>query len=580
MNLSNSPHSLTHPAAQVAASVFADKAPAAWSQVAAYVDALFMALEQGHSCIDVGANAAKKLALAQPLVGQAGDFVPLVLQGQQLFLGRLWQLEQAIATHLRRLAHAKVEAIDTAMAAAHLTAWFTEPHSQDQQAAAALALLQPLMLINGGPGTGKTTTVAKLLALICQNTLHTNGVHLPRIGLAAPTGKAAAHMAQALHRALNGFAVDNAVAEHLKALEGQTVHRLLSLRAPMSRSTYDAQNPLPLDMVVVDEASMLDLSLLHGLLAALKSGTRLILLGDHHQLPAVGAGDVLAVLAQKTTVSSDLAAQLACLLPSQPFAVDNRAPVLAAHVATLTHSHRFDNTHGIGMLAHAVVAGQPLEALAAFEVSATALQWASSSWLQQPWPILYQKQAAYWQAVANCDVAAAFAGLKAVMVLAAWRQDAALFNQQYSHWLARHGHACAERWFAGQVLMVSQNDYSIGLFNGDFGVVLPDADTGRLMAYFADGHGFRALNLSRLPEHDTAFAITVHKSQGSEYDEVWLLPPSGKDTEHALFDRALLYTAVTRARARFVFLGTTAQLSQAVSQYSPRRSGLKAALAR
>ena len=566
---------ITHPAALSAAAVLSAQAPAAWPRVAAHLDALFYALDNGHSFIYLSAEEAENVQQAAPIVGAAGAFAPLILQGRRLFLGRLWQLEQDIAADFWRLANAPVAPVDSPAAAACLQAWFADKDSQGQQTAAALALLQPLMLINGGPGTGKTTTVANLLALLCQNSVAANQ-GLPRIGLAAPTGKAAAHMAQALQSALLRLErLPEATQTHLQALQGQTVHRLLGLYPPQLQSRFHARNPLPLDILVVDEASMLDLSLLKSLLHALRSGCRLILLGDENQLPAVGAGDVLAALAQPTRISSALAAQLAALLPQTHMDIDDAAPPLAANVATLTVSRRFDDKSGIGHLAKAVVAGQGEAALAAFTDFSPELQWMSPT--QTPWPLLYQRQAAYWQAVAQQDATAAFAALKHIMVLAAWRQDAAAFNQGYRRYLAQQGHGSEGRWFAGQVLMVTQNDYGTALYNGDIGIVLPQGEG--LAAYFSDGERCRHISLSRLPEHDTAFAITVHKSQGSEYDEVWLLPPSGSEDAAALFDRALLYTAITRARNHFVFWGEPAQLQAAIARNSPRRSGLRLALA-
>lgn len=563
-----------HPAARAAAPVLAAQAPAVWPQVAPWLDALFQALAQGHSYVPLSPAAAENLSAAAPLVGAEGDFAPLIVSQQRLFLGRIWQLEQDIAADLLRLAAAPVAAWDEEAAMAGLAQWFAEPGSEDQQAAAALALLQPLMMINGGPGTGKTTTVAKLLALLCHN--RPDG-RLPRIALAAPTGKAAAHMGAALQRALDGFSPPPLVAGHLRRLQGQTVHRLLALRPPLLTSPYDADSPLPLDILVVDEASMLDLSLLHTLLRALPTGCRLLLLGDRNQLPPVGAGDVLAALAQPTRLDAATAAAWQRLLPKRPlpFAVAASAAPLAAHTATLGISHRFDDRSGIGRLAAAVVSGDTAAAAAAFADFPSALRQGHRA----DWPQLYAAQHPYWQAVAAGDAQAVFAALSAVVVLAARRQDAADFNQGYRRWLAAHGHAALQNWFAGQMLMVTQNDYGVGLFNGDIGVVLPDAD-GRLQACFAGSHGIRRIGLSRLPPHEDAFALTVHKSQGSEYRHVWLLPPAAAAGEDVLFERSLLYTALTRARDGFVLLGDPALLAEAIRQQQPRRSGLPAALVR
>ncbi|MCP2040467.1 exodeoxyribonuclease V alpha subunit [Neisseria sp. HSC-16F19] len=560
-------NAIEHSTFTAVSTVLATMAPQQWPQVAPYAADVLQALDQGHSYIRVDAAAVPLLQAAAPLVGAPGDFVPFVLSGNRLFLGRIWQLEHDIARHLLRLAAAPVNVADRDAAAAALRDWFPEASSRGQQEAAALALLQALMLLNGGPGTGKTTTVAKLLGLLC---LGHNGT-LPRIALAAPTGKAAARMSQALQQALGRFELPEHIRSHLQTLEGITVHRLLGLRPPMLQARYGPDQPLPLDMVVVDEASMLDYSLLNKLLSALPDGCRLILLGDHNQLPAVGAGDILGALSQETCVSGDLAAQLQQLLPESRWRQAADIPPLAANTAFLRVSHRFDDSSGIGRLARAVVAGDAEAAVAAYADFPAALHYREN--LHQAVADLYRLQQDYWQAVAQADVAAAFAAAEQIVVLAARRQDAAAFNGAYRRYLGRHGHDTDAPWFAGQLIMVTQNDYDSRLFNGDIGIVLADAE-GKPAAWFGEAGAYRALPLSRLPEHDTAFAITVHKSQGSEYDQVWFLP--GEDGHS---DRALLYTALTRARQTFVFGGNEAALCQALLTPRPRRSGLRAALA-
>ncbi|WP_066566716.1 exodeoxyribonuclease V subunit alpha [Snodgrassella sp. CFCC 13594] len=572
----------TSAAAQVLVErVLGARAPDEWSVLAPWVEALFLALAAGHSCVRLKSTQDKLLLQQAPtLVGKGGDIVPFVVQDGRLYLGRVWQLEQDIARHLVRLARATVDAVDIPTARACLAAWFGGIGAETQQQAAALALWQPFMLINGGPGTGKTTTVAKLLALICQSAWHRNG--WPRIALAAPTGKAAAHMAQSLHAALAGFSISTTVSTYLRTLEGQTVHRLLQLRPPLLRSPFGPNQTLPIDILVIDEASMLDLSLLSALLNALRTGTRVILLGDANQLPAVGAGDVLSALAQPTAMDEVLATKLTALLPEATWPVQATPAPLSSHVMTLTYSHRFSDEGGIGVLASAVMRGDVEAMAAAFAQNPDDLVWHPRAIPSLCAP-LYAFQAAYWQAVAEHNVALTFTLLEKIMLLSVWRRDAAAFNLAYRQFLMRHGHDAQARWFAGLPIMVTQNDYSVGLYNGDMGVVMA-AENGQLMAYFPHGQSaWRPLSLSRLPEHSDAFAITVHKSQGSEYETVWLLAPEEAlvaDDSHVLFDRALLYTALTRAKQRFVFCGAPAQLFQAAQTQHQRLSGLRAALKR
>lgn len=471
---------------------------------------------------------------------------------------------------------------DDAWLRQRLQAWFPDAVSQGQQAACALAVLQRLTFITGGPGTGKTTTVAKLLALLCGD-----GGILPRIALAAPTGKAAAHMSRSLQRALQHLpdtgetALAEPVRRHLAALEGQTLHRLLRLNADgvaNQARDWGSSGFLPYDVIVVDEASMLDWPLLLQLLAAVAPNARCVLLGDEAQLPPVGLGGILPLLPRETRLTPAQAQTLAAWLPTPlPFQVAEQPEPLASHIARLHHSHRFDASGGVGVLARAVAAGETDAACAAFVELADDLSvWAQS--LSHLAERLYGLQVAYWQAVDAGDVAACFVAYQQVAVLAAQRAQAEAFNRAYVAQLRQQRPAIGDGpYFAGQALMMTENDYSVRVFNGDIGIVLPHE--GALMAFFPDGAGFRPVALGRLPACDTAFAMTVHKSQGSEFGEVWLLPPDER-SEHGLFDRSLLYTAITRARQRFAYCGDLADLPPAIERTHKRRTALRQQLAR
>ena len=561
---------LNRAAADAAAAVLQRHAPEKALAAVPYVYRLFAALQEGHAFIWLEDDEVRALKQAEGIVGSSGD-TPLIMSGRKLFLGRIWQLEHDLAAEILRLADAPVQPVDWLQAGRNLAEWFARKGSEGQRDAAALALLKPFMLISGGPGTGKTTTVAKLLGLLCGNT-----GKLPRIALAAPTGKAAAHMARALHRAADTFDLPENVRSHLLQLEGQTVHRLLKLRPPQMQPQFHGGQPLPLDILVVDEASMLDISLLLQLLQAVPSGCRVILLGDENQLPSVGAGAVLSQLAQQTVLAAATVRELETILPEHGFAVLDGPPPLAENTARLQVSHRFGADSGIGCLARAVAAEDAEEAWAQFDRFPQELSVCTGSIKQQA-EMLYRRHARYWQAVDAGDVAAAFEHQADAVVLAARRSDAEAFNSEYRLCLQRHGRARADAsWFAGQVVMVSRNDYALDVFNGDIALVLPDNErTDTLAAYFPEAGGFRKTALSRLPEHETAFALTVHKSQGSEYREVWLLPPEGSAEDGAYgLNKALLYTAVTRARERFVFWGGRAAFQTACTLNERRRSAL------
>lgn len=574
MNNSVEKNDLNQSAAQSALDFLQRFAPEEAGMAEPYVLRLFAALQDGHSYIRLTDDEAEKLALAENIVGRQGG-MPLVMQGRRLFLGRMWQLERDLAAEICRLAHPSAEKVDWMQAAQNLHSWFADKGSEGQRDAAALALLQSFMLITGGPGTGKTTTVAKLLGLICSNSRQ-----LPRIALAAPTGKAAAHMARALHRALDGFSLPEKIYSHLVQLEGQTVHRLLELRPPQMQSAYNRWRPLPYDVLVVDEASMLDTSLLLQLLRAVPDGCRVIFLGDEHQLPSVGAGAVLAALSQNTVLSSETAGKLAEYLPEHGFLVDDEKAVpLSQNSARLTVSHRFGADSGIGCLARAVIAKDAESAWAQFGRFPQELEVMQADVKKQA-ELLYQRHEKYWQAVDSGNVALAYGHAADVAVLAAWRKDAEIFNETYCRHLQRFGRATEETpWFAGQIIMVTRNDYIQDLFNGDIGLIMPDAASANgLAAYFPDIEGFRKTAVSRLPAHETAFAMTVHKSQGSEYREVWLVPPSvasayDEDSLSGL-NNALLYTGITRARKRFVFFGSKQEMTAAVETVRIRRTAL------
>jgi len=457
----------------------------------------------------------------------------------------------------------------------NLAKWFQGVGSEGQRDAAALALLQSFMVITGGPGTGKTTTVAKLLALICSG----DGA-LPHIALAAPTGKAAAHMARALHRAINSFDAPDNVRRHLLKLEGQTVHRLLKLRPPKMQPAFNPVYPLPFDVLIIDEASMLDTVLMLQLLKAVKTGARVILLGDENQLPSVGVGAVLSVLSQKTLLGGEIYNKLVEYLPEHGFPLCRDVPVLAQNTARLSFSHRFGDNSGIGCLSRSVVSGDEAQAWALFSRFDKELEH-SECRLNAQVERLYRTHKGYWQAVDEGNIESAYAGISDAVVLAAWRQDAENFNEAYCNYVRRKRNIPEHQvYFAGEPIMIRQNDYALGLFNGDVGLIMDDAQRpGSLSAYFPDTDGFKKVAVSCLPDFEPAFAMTVHKSQGSEYREVWLLPPSttpSNEEDDALsgLSRELLYTAITRAKEKFVFFGGEETFRQAAATVKVRQTAL------
>ncbi|WP_241499402.1 exodeoxyribonuclease V subunit alpha [Chromobacterium sphagni] len=548
------------------ASLFRRLAPDADDAVLALIRELSGANLAGHVCLPLAHRAELKALQGSGLAGRPGDYAPLILDGAgRLYFARHWHDEDRLAQGLVRLAE-PLPPPDEARLAAWLARLFPGGGSGEpdrQKLAAALAARQRLMVISGGPGTGKTTTVVRLLALLAALS--------PRplvMAMAAPTGKAAARLSESMRGARDRLDVDEAVRRQLPA-QAETLHRLLGLRPGMEAPRHHAGNPLPLDVLVVDEASMIDLGLMASTVAALPSQARLILLGDRDQLSSVEAGAVLGELCSRIGYSESTLQWLQRVCGDSLPRSGEDGGRLTDCVALLTRSHRFGADSGIGELARRVNAGQgrlALELLQAGGHADISMRQAVDAGM------LLDKRQGYLQAVAAGaepdDVLRAFS---AFMLLAAERRQVADCNQGIERQLEKTGLKQPGRdWYAGRPVMISENDYGLGLFNGDIGFALPRSQGLRVV--FPSGDGvWREFAPGRLPAHDTVFAMTVHKSQGSEYDEVWLQLPQQAG---ALLNRALLYTAITRARACFVAAGGEEVWLRGVELAPRRHSGL------
>ena len=499
---------------------------------------LSLAAADGHVCLPLD-EAGAALLRSSGVVGtpRAPAGRPLLLDGQgRLYTHRAFDHERALAQRLVLAAEPVAEA-PSAQALA-LQGKLFEPGSP-QHAAATIALTRRLAVISGGPGTGKTTTARKLLALL--------RVAMPgcRVALAAPTGKAAARLAQAV-------AEDGGV-----AIPASTVHRLLGARgSPFDGDhgfTHGTGHPLPLDVLVVDEASMLDLTLARRLFDAVPLQARVLLLGDKDQLAAVEAGAVFAEMARGALPGTSVA---------------------------FTHSHRFAPDSGIARLAAAFNNGDGVAVQQVLAAPGDDTVRALDGPLSGLLAAAVAGHAAYLAQVANApfDAAAAHAAFGSFRVLCALREGPLGVEAVNVH-VARHARASATRidgaHWAGQPLMVLRNDPVLGLFNGDIGITLP-ATTGDgaepLAVWFQRPDGtLRAVSPQRLPPHQTAFATTVHKAQGSEFDRVLVLPGTAMSR---VLTRELLYTAVTRARQQVQLAGGAALLAQAAAASTVRHAGL------
>jgi len=502
---------------------------------------------------------------------------PLVLERGLLSLRRYREYERQLAADLVRIGSARLHAPAPSAECDLLFSLLfpdTDGTDEHQATAAILAQTSALLLLTGGPGTGKTTTIARLLLLRLARAYHA-AQPLPRIRLAAPTGKAAERMAVSLRASAQQFAamgIDPALCAQLQA-HGETIHRLLGVIADAPRFRHHAGNPLPADVVVVDEASMLDLPLMAKLAAAIAPGCQLILIGDADQLPPVEAGDVLGALVQATGRAEP------ATLGAPP-----RFPARRVH---LRRAYRQRGALDLAPLAEAVRASaDPAQRARALELlrggrlsnvffhpdAADPLDAAAA-------PLL-----AHWRALPDAATPAeALAGINAARILTAVRdgpQGARLINARIAAMLNAnaprgHHHHGVRRHFHGQPLIISENDHRQGLFNGDVGICLRAADApgGPLLAWFpgAAPDSPRAFHPAALPAHEAAFAMTVHKAQGSEFERVWLLLPERVSRS---LTRELIYTAITRARAELHVVSRAEIISAALAGGATRWSNL------
>ncbi|WIG57015.1 MAG: Exodeoxyribonuclease V alpha chain [Rhodanobacteraceae bacterium] len=409
----------------------------------------------------------------------------------------------------------------------------------------ARAQADRLKLVTGGPGTGKTHGVVRTLAALA-GAAHAASRSL-RIALAAPTGKAAARLAESVRAQLPGLALPAAAASMIPR-DASTLHRLLGLSPASTRAQFHRGAPLPHDVVVVDEVSMVDLPLMAKLADAVREDATLILLGDPDQLAAVEAGDVLGALVDAA-----------------------REPPLSHCHAHLTRSRRFDEHGALGRLANAIAAGDAESALAAFDVDDEVQLFTDDA---RGARLLDQAVDAYQRIRAAPDAATALRVADGFRVLTARRHGSSgnlALDRAIEQRLKRHAGVRADTpWWQGRLLMVTVNRAELGLFNGDVGVVWPDAD-GAMKVWFQAAEGaLRAISPAALPPHEGAFALTVHKAQGSEFERVALV--TGPDS--AVLTRELLYTGVTRARSAVALHSTPEVLRAGIARRTLRWNGL------
>ncbi|MDQ6950961.1 MAG: exodeoxyribonuclease V subunit alpha [Mariprofundales bacterium] len=510
---------------------------------------------------------------ASDCVALVGSRAPMVLDGSKLYLFRYWRDEQSVAQAiLARLQQRP--SLHVAQLQQGLQRLFPSPDDgvNWQRLAAALAVSRGFAVISGGPGTGKTTSLIKLLSLLLeQGDL--------RIALAAPTGKAAARMVESIRQSRQGLDLSASLEDGALG-EAFTIHRLLGYSPRGWR--HDANNPLALDCLVVDEASMVSLPLMARLVRALPQYCRLILLGDRDQLASVEAGSVLGditghgdALAYDPEVAQTLAAWTGDDVAQIPTRVD--APPIANAIALLRTSYRFGAESGIGRLAGLVNRGASDGAIALLRGGGVPdLHWHCDGL----GGLLDQVADRYAEYLAQSGVASALAAFERMRVLCAVRQgkvgvegvNAAIASRLQARNLLATG-----ALVHGTPVMVTVNSYELGLFNGDVGLVWRD-ERARLRVWFRHSdQSLHQIPLQLLPRHDLAWAMTVHQAQGSEFDQVVMVLPQQLG-EHTPVSRELLYTAITRTRHHFTIFADLSMLRQSIQQRVQRSSGLATAL--
>jgi exodeoxyribonuclease V alpha subunit len=493
------------------------------------------ALRHGSVCLDLRSVEQEQIDVdewlaairASPLAAQPSV---LHIDGDLLYLDRYWLEEQQVCRDVLTMVDAKPK-----QTSPDIDRLFPKGF-EEQRAAAEVALSQGLTVLTGGPGTGKTTTVARLLALL------TGGTHL-RIALAAPTGKAAARLQEAVQ--LEVAKLEPADRQALAGLHATTLHRLLGSRPDTSaRFRHNRGNRLPHDVIVVDETSMVSLTMMARLLEAVRPDARLILVGDPDQLASVEAGAVLADLVDGLDSSK---------------------------IAELRTSHRFGES--IGALASAIRDGDADRAVDVLRAGGEHIEWIEdeepSEHLRK---VLLPHAVALRQAALLGDAAAALKTLDEHRLLCAHRRGpygVRYWNRQTERWLTEAtGEPIWASWYLGRPVLVTANDYGLGLYNGDTGVTL--LRDGVLRAVIAGTEPLEFAT-SRLADVDTVHAMTIHKSQGSQAKDVTVLMPP---EDSRLLTRELFYTAVTRAKQKIRVVGPDSAVRGAVERRAVRASGL------
>jgi exodeoxyribonuclease V alpha subunit len=508
-----------------------------------------------------------------------------------LYLYRYWEYENKLSAAIRERTEGVSGQYDCRELKQSLDRLFPDVDGRTnwQKVAAAIAMLKRLCVITGGPGSGKTYTIAGILAIMLENTPQNK----LEICLAAPTGKAAARLGESIEQAkrqLNtGDHIKNAVPNDVF-----TVHRLLKPIAGTPYFRRNSDNPLPADVVVVDEASMVDLALMSKLIQAVAPDARFLLVGDRDQLASVEAGSVLGDICDRQIIHGfsvnffQKLEELTGLKPDEATRLTDAGSGLQDSICVLRKNYRFSTHSGIGQLSRTINRGDVGTSLNllrnARDPSASWHEYGSIGSLTRNLVRMiidgYRKYLTIEDPVLAME---AFCRFKILCALKIGPFGVNAINRLAEKVLDEQNLIPGHRpegypWYRGRPVLITRNEYNLGLFNGDIGITLSESGSSAdvLHVYFPDAAGgVRRFPVHRLPEHETVWAMTVHKSQGSEFDDVVLVLP---DADHPLLTRELIYTGLTRARHKVSIWGPETVLKAAISRKIERTSGLREAL--
>lgn len=524
------------------------------------------------------------LELGCTMISDGKVLSPLVLSNNQLYFQRMWQYETQVANYFNHSLQSYPPSDSVKKIINQLFIVNQQASDIDwQKIATATAVSKKLTIISGGPGTGKTTTISKILAtLVAAHQLQSN---LPlRIIAAAPTGKAAARLTESLSAAIATLPLSPDIM-HSIPVEAVTLHRLLGAKLTSNQYIYHQDNKLSVDLLLIDEASMIDLPMMASVIAALPDNARLILLGDKEQLSSVEAGaifgDLCALLnygysAEHVDIINHLTGYQLIASTSQSSIADS--------ICLLQKSYRFDSQSGIGRLANYIKEGQSYPAIKLLISQEyndiTCYDMANNHQYQHAIHWCINAYQAYYQVIKSnpTNVAGILSAFNQFRLLCALRDGpygVQGLNKVIENGLEQHNTIPFKKqdiWYIGRPIMILKNNFSLGLFNGDIGITLFNNEDNKLKVYFQLPNGeIKGFSPFRLPEHETTYAMTIHKSQGSEFEHVSIILPNEYSP---ILTRSLLYTAVTRARKQVTLFASQPILDKTIKSQTIRQSGL------